>query len=766
MALEAVKVKSVIKKAIIFGLTIILVIPLFSSKSITTAAASPASSAAIAIDPQAQAAMNDLQPGEMLTVIVTLKDQADLSRIPGATRAARQQGVIRALQAKAEASQKQIINYLETQQAQGNVSEFDSFWVFNGLSVTATPEVIENLAARSDVEKITSDEADIIPNALDAPQTNLIASNVPPLWELGFTGQGVVVANLDTGVDAGHPDLAGKWRGGGNSWYDPYDQHSTPYDSTGHGTQTMGVLVGEDAGGTNIGVAPGAQWIAAKIFNDSGSATSTAIHQSFQWLLDPDGNPSTPDAPYVVNNSWTYGFPGCNLEFQLDLQALRAVGILPVFAAGNYGPDSSTSVSPANYPEALAVGAVDNTDQIYAFSGRGPSDCGESATIYPEIVSQGVDIHTADYFGFYTTVSGTSLAAPHVAGGLALLLSAFPNTSATEQEAALLSSAVDLGPPGPDDDFGNGRLDILGAYQWLETNGSDPTPTPSPTPTPTPDPTINLALNQVVSVSSAQDSSYDGGMAVDGSIDTFWKTARAKGKNKLPSEWITVDLGSSFSIGNVVLEWSDNYASSYTIQVSEDNENWSTVSSETSGNGGNDTLTFTPPVTARYVRMESTAWSSVSLRNWLKEFEVYASAGSDPTPTPTPTATPTPTPTPTPSPPPDGGSTMHVGDLDSSSTPGSKNRWNAAVSILVHDESENPLSDVTVSGTWSSGASGSSSCVTDGSGVCTINKDKIKISVSSVTFTLDGLTHPSSQYQPADNHDPDGDGTSIQISKP
>jgi subtilisin family serine protease len=739
-------VKSFFKKVIILGLTIILVIPLIYFKSTTNAAASPASSAAIVIDPRVQAEMNDLQFDEMLTVIVTLKEQADLSRIPGASRAARQQGVIRALQAKAEASQKQIITYLTNQQAHGNVTEFDSFWVFNGLSATATLEVIETLADRSDVVQITSDEADIIPNALNAPQTNLIASNVPPLWELGFTGQGVVVANLDTGVDAGHPDLAGKWRAGGNSWYDPYNQHSTPYDSTGHGTQTMGVLVGEDAGGTNIGVAPGAQWIAAKIFNDSGSATSTAIHQSFQWLLDPDGNPSTPDAPFVVNNSWIYGFPGCNLEFQLDLQALRAMGILPVFAAGNYGPGSSTSVSPANYPEALAVGAVDNIDQIYALSGRGPSDCGESATIYPELVAPGVDIHTADYFTSYTTVSGTSLSAPHVSGGLALLLSAFPNTSAAQQEAALLNSAVDLGLPGPDDEFGNGRLDIFGAFQWLEANGSEPTPTP------TPDPTINLALNQVVSVSSTQDSSYAGGMAVDGSIDTFWKTARAKGKNKLPSEWITVDLGSSVSIGKVILEWNANFATDYSIQISEDNSNWTIAAVESNGSGGSDTLTFTS-TSARYVKMESTAWSSGSLRVWLNEFQVFAGDGSDPQPTPTPT------------PPPGGGTTIHIGDLDGLGSPKRKN-WNATITILVHEGDENPLSEVTVSGTWSDGAFGSGSCVTDANGLCTISKNNLKSGVNSVTFTLDSLAHSSFQYQPGDNHDPDGNGTSIVVLKP
>ena len=170
----------------------------------------------------------------------------------------------------------------------------------------------------------------------------------------------MVVANLDSGVDATHPDLAGRWRGGTDSWFDPYGEHpATPTDLTGHGTATMGIMVGGDAGGTSVGMAPGATWIAARIFNDSGMATATAIHAALQWVLDPDGNPATADAPQVVNNSWAYGSPGCNLEFQPDLQALRAAGIVPVFAAGNYGPGASTSVSPANYPEALAVGDTD-----------------------------------------------------------------------------------------------------------------------------------------------------------------------------------------------------------------------------------------------------------------------------------------------------------------------------------------------------------------------------------------------------------------------
>src|SRR4030042_6296378 len=255
---------------------------------------------------------------------------------------------------------------------------------------------------------------------LSAPAGNLSAIHAPALWDLGYYGQGVVVANMDTGVDLSHPELGSRWRGGSDSWYDPYNQHpTTPTDISGHGTWTMGVMVAADGSGTTLGVAPQAQWIAVKIFNDSGSATATAIHLGFQWLLDPDGNPATADAPQVVNNSWVFSSPGCNLEFQHDLQSLRAADILPVFSAGNYGPNGSTSASPANYPEAFAVGAVDNNDQIAAFSSRGPSACGETQSIYPELVAPGVGIKSTDLYGFYTYATGTSLAAPQVSGALA-----------------------------------------------------------------------------------------------------------------------------------------------------------------------------------------------------------------------------------------------------------------------------------------------------------------------------------------------------------
>lgn len=440
------------------------------------------------IAPEVEKAMQSLRPGEMLTVIVTLNDQADLKRLAGPiglNRAARQRGVIETLRAKAASSQKALKALLTIRQAERRAGEVTYFWIFNGLAVTATPAVVQELAARPEVLKITPNETIQAPPFLLekdelgslSVQPNLALINVSALWDLGYRGQGIVVANLDTGVDGSHPDLAPKWRGGTNSWFDPYNQHpTTPTDlaggSSGHGTRTMGIMVGGEHNGTGFGVAPEAQWIAAKVFKDDGTGTTAGFHAAFQWLLNPDGNAATPDAPDVVNNSWTYGNPnGCNLEFQPDLQALRAAGILPIFAAGNAGFGSTTnptptSQSPGNLPEALAVGGINNSSAIYSSSNRGPSAC--DGTIFPEVVAPGVSVHTTDRFGLYTNATGTSFAAPHVAGALALLIDAYPAMSVAEQETTLLNSAVELGPPaGPDNSFGRGRIDLLAGYESL-----------------------------------------------------------------------------------------------------------------------------------------------------------------------------------------------------------------------------------------------------------------------------------------------------------
>jgi bacillopeptidase F len=428
------------------------------------------------IDPELEQLLLSSAPDDELPVIVTLSDKADLSQIKDKNKGILRSKIIKSLKSKADSTQGPLKSFLNSK----GVKRTTSFWIFNGMAVKAQKDVINELANQPGIESIRIDETLEVPvtgyGSTTVTGWNLNYVRAPELWNLGYTGAGIIVANMDTGVDVNHPDLSSKWRGGSNSWYDPNGEHSTPYDSDGHGTQTMGIIVGGDNSGTAIGVAPDALWIAVKIFNDAGQSSSSLIHQGFQWLLDPDNNPDTDDAADVINNSW--GLKNyvnkCITEFQDVINSLRAAEIAVVFSAGNEGPNPYTSVSPGNYPESFAAGAIDDNHTIASFSSRGPSAC--DGSIYPEVVAPGVNITTTDItFGgifpnSYTTVSGTSFSAPHVSGVMALLMSASPDYTVSELESALKQSALDLGPVGPDNDYGYGLIDVMEAFNLM--NGS------------------------------------------------------------------------------------------------------------------------------------------------------------------------------------------------------------------------------------------------------------------------------------------------------
>ncbi|HIF96853.1 MAG TPA: hypothetical protein EYQ54_07485 [Myxococcales bacterium] len=352
-----------------------------------------------------------------------------------------------------------------------------ALWIVNGVAVSANKSSVLSLSTDPDVLEVVLDELVTLAESTNStgavPEWNLTAVGADVLWDLGHRGSGIVVANMDTGVDVQHQDLAPRWRGGTNSWIDLTDPFQTvPRDPSGHGTQVMGLLVAGDLFGNPIGMAPDATWIAAKIFDEQNQARVSDIHLAFQWLLDPDGNPATDDAPDIVNASWgllnTVG--NCDLEFSNDLAALRAADIAVVFAAGNAGPGLGTSLSPANGGMGVAVGAINMNFDISLGSSRGPSAC--SGGIFPDISAPGVAVWTTDKsfggFPFYTQMTGTSFAAPHVAGGLALLRGAYPNASVDELEAALVETAFDLGVSGPDNEHGQGLLDLPSALAWLD----------------------------------------------------------------------------------------------------------------------------------------------------------------------------------------------------------------------------------------------------------------------------------------------------------
>lgn len=387
--------------------------------------------------------------------------------------------MIKSLRQRALTSQQQARTLLQREAVSAR-----ELWLINALALEASAEQIARLAGLPEVVEVRLDRklrlpvrpaAELVSGVRPAAEHwNLEAVGAPALWARGLTGAGVVVASVDSGVDPAHADLATGYRGGSNSWFDPNNEHATPFDADGHGTGTLGVAVGRSSGS---GVAPGASWIAVKIFNDAGFAFNSRIHEGFQWLLDPDGNPATDDAPDIVINSW--GFedePGiCDQparEFQPDIQALKAAGIAVVFAAGNTGPAPGSSVSPGNYPESLAVGAVNSALQVPAFSARGPSSC--DGRIYPDLVAPGVAIQAPDLTagGLFPhaqqNVSGTSFAAPHLAGVMALLLSdpvAPPPLG--NLESVLRLSATDLGPSGADNSYGVGLVNALAAHNML-----------------------------------------------------------------------------------------------------------------------------------------------------------------------------------------------------------------------------------------------------------------------------------------------------------
>lgn len=435
------------------------------------------------IEPELSSVLQSAPPGTEVPVIVRFRDKADLSRFRGMEKRHRRPGVVKALREKADAVQKPLMEALDAK----GIKKKKTLWIINAMALSATADVIRELAGNPGVESIKLDSVVQAPApqaaAVTPSEWNLSAIHAPELWALGHTGTGAVIAGVDTGVDLNHPDIGPKWRGGSNSWYDTNGEHATPHDSNGHGTQTMGVMVGGANGGINIGVAPGASWLGVKIFNDAGTGTLGGIHSGFQWVLDPDADPTTDDAPDVVNASWSLGnLNTCSTEFDGDLAAMKDAGISAVFASGNGGPSPSTSTSPANGSAAVSVGAVDEALNIASFSSRGPSSCGGG--IYPLLSAPGVNVNTADltYGGVfpnsYTLVSGTSVAAAQVAGSIAVLTGAFPGLTSAQIESALTQSAIDKGATGPDNEYGNGMADLLSAYNSLKGASTPPSTPP------------------------------------------------------------------------------------------------------------------------------------------------------------------------------------------------------------------------------------------------------------------------------------------------
>ena len=446
-------------------------------------------------------------PDQVASVLTPLASDADYK--------AHRRALVDALRARADAQQAGLREWLNERGV-----TYRAYWVSNLVWARVSAADLAALAGRSDLATIepnphivlrlppVTKSAHVIPSEVESVSLGVFTIEAPRVWAAGFDGQGVVVAGADSGIQWDHPALKTQYRGWNGAqaqhnynWHDALHVGSAvsacgvdlqvPCDAGSHGTHTIGTAVGSDGGSNQIGVAPGARWMGCRNMDDFGDGTPQRYIECMQWLLAPTdlsgANPNPDLAPDVVNNSWGCTVDeGCTVgnELKSAVDNLVAGGIFFAAAAANDGPGCGTiTYAPAMYDSAFAVGATDGNDRVTSFSSRGPSP--GTAKLRPDLVAPGTNIVSAVINSGYDAGDGTSMAAPHVAGTAALLMSVNPALKGhPEQVAQLLrrtakrSGVTDPGNAGcggltmanwPNYQAGYGRLDAWAAVVAADT---------------------------------------------------------------------------------------------------------------------------------------------------------------------------------------------------------------------------------------------------------------------------------------------------------
>jgi subtilisin family serine protease len=462
--------------------------------------------------------LNERTDKDMIRVNIRLNEQYDVkalnSKVINFTLEQRRAYVVNELKNFSQTAQHDLLNYLENKSYNQQAEIIHRFWIANMVTCKVSESVIYELAERSDVVRIDIDEErnllideptpegiPVDPLAdIDEITYNVLKVNAPDVWAEGYTGQGVVVAVIDTGVNYNHDDLED------HMWEDPdYPNHGwdfandddNPMDDHGHGTHCSGTVAGDGTAGSQTGVAPDAAIMALKVLDGGGSGSESGVWEGIEFAVEHGANVISMSLGWL--HSWSPDRPAWRTTYNNAL----AAGVVASVAAGNEGGSESSPDdvrTPGDCPPpwlnpdqtlegglsaVVCIGATDANDNIAYFSSIGPSSWEdvdpfndypfnpEMGLLRPDVSAPGVDVKSCDAFNEsgYTTMSGTSMATPCVAGVMALLLSKNINAEPAEISETLETTALDLGADGKDNVFGAGRVDALEAINNLNPPG-------------------------------------------------------------------------------------------------------------------------------------------------------------------------------------------------------------------------------------------------------------------------------------------------------